>query len=199
MPSPLNLYVSSNGTDHGPLTLEEATKRVASGEFKPDDLSWHQGVSGWVPLKNLPEWNQLNKKSAPPPLLEKKVSSTIPTSKISNSGKQTGSPSNKTNIKNRQISNNSTSFEDTSETKSSIGILGKIMIAFAILTFLSTLGVVGFLIYKNLDKFIPDQDIQTNEVPSEAQEPLSENNQTDDVENVEEPSLLEPDPFAPPE
>ena len=73
------------------------------------------------------------------------------------------------------------------------------MIAFAILTFLSTLGVVGFLIYKNLDKFIPDQDIQTNEVPSEAQEPLSENNQTDDVENVEEPSLLEPDPFAPPE
>ena len=39
MSSPLNLYVSSNGTDHGPLTLEEATKRVASGEFKPDDLS----------------------------------------------------------------------------------------------------------------------------------------------------------------
>ena len=70
MSSPLNLYVSSNGTDHGPLTLEP--QRVASGEFKPDDLSWHQGVSGWVPLKNLPEWNQLNKKSAPPPLLEKK-------------------------------------------------------------------------------------------------------------------------------
>ena len=66
------------------------------------------------------------------------------------------------------------------------------MIAFAILTFLSTLGVVGLLIYKNLDKFIPDQDTQTNEVPSEAQEPLSENNPNDDVENVEESSLLEP-------
>ena len=33
------------------LSLEEAAKRVGSGEFKPDDLSWHQGVSGWVPLK----------------------------------------------------------------------------------------------------------------------------------------------------
>ena len=39
MSSPLNLCVSSNGTDNGPLTLEEATKRVASENLKPDDLS----------------------------------------------------------------------------------------------------------------------------------------------------------------
>ena len=95
-------------------------------------------------FKNLPEWNQLNKKFCSTSLLEKKVSSTIPYSKISNSGKQTGSPSNKTIIKNRQFSNNSTSFEDTSETKSSIGILGKIMIAFVIFTFLSTLELLVF-------------------------------------------------------
>ena len=59
------LYVSSNEVDHGPLSLKEASKRVQSGEFKPEDLAWHQGVSGWVPLKDLPEWNAMQ---APPPL-----------------------------------------------------------------------------------------------------------------------------------
>ena len=32
------LYVSSNEVDHGPLYLKEASKRVQSGEFKPEDL-----------------------------------------------------------------------------------------------------------------------------------------------------------------
>ena len=66
MTSSLNLYVTSNGVDHGPLSIEEATKRVGSGEFKPDDLSWHEGVSGWVPLKQLPEWSQINQPTLPP-------------------------------------------------------------------------------------------------------------------------------------
>ena len=35
------LYVSSNEVDHGPLSLKEASKRVQSGEFKPEDLAWH--------------------------------------------------------------------------------------------------------------------------------------------------------------
>ena len=65
MNQPLNLYVTSNGIDHGPMSLEEASKRVVSGEFKPDDISWHQGVSGWVPLKQLPEWSQINKTPLP--------------------------------------------------------------------------------------------------------------------------------------
>ena len=60
----LGLYVSSNGVDHGPLSLKEATERVRSGEFKPADLAWHQGVSGWMPLKDLPEWNAMQ--AAPP-------------------------------------------------------------------------------------------------------------------------------------
>ena len=65
MTSSLNLYVTSNGTDHGPMSLEEATKRVGTGEFKPNDISWHQGVSGWVPLKQLPEWSLINKAPLP--------------------------------------------------------------------------------------------------------------------------------------
>ena len=64
------LYVSSNEVDHGPLSLKEASKRVQSGEFKPEDLAWHQGVSGWVPLKDLPEWNAMQ---GPPPLKKKEA------------------------------------------------------------------------------------------------------------------------------
>ena len=62
----LGLYVSSNGVDHGPLSLKEATERVRSGEFKPADLAWHQGVSGWMPLKDLPEWNEMQAAPALP-------------------------------------------------------------------------------------------------------------------------------------
>ena len=65
MSSSLNLYVSSNGIDHGPLSLEEASEKVSTGEFKPDDLAWHQGASGWMPLKQLPEWTQINKVPLP--------------------------------------------------------------------------------------------------------------------------------------
>ena len=35
----LALYVSSNGMDHGPLSLKETTERVRSGEFEPTDGS----------------------------------------------------------------------------------------------------------------------------------------------------------------
>ena len=87
MATPLNLYVSSNGVDHGPLTLEEATEKVGTGEFKPDDLSWHQGVSGWVPLKQIPEWSQMNKATLPP--------LTSPTNQLGKKAEPIDSPSQK--------------------------------------------------------------------------------------------------------
>ena len=49
------LYVSSNEVDHGPLSLKEASKRVQSAEFKPEDLALHQRVTGCEPLKDLQE------------------------------------------------------------------------------------------------------------------------------------------------
>jgi hypothetical protein len=68
-----------------------------------------------------------------------------------------------------------------------MGIFGKLMVAVAILVFLSTLGIVGFLIYQNLDKFIPPTIESTPE-------PVKE----EEVE-VEEPKVIdEPDPFASP-
>jgi len=189
--SSLNLYVSSNGTDHGPLSLEEATKRVASGEFKADDLSWHQGVSGWMPLKSLPEWPELNKKSAPPPLVgSKNLESTNSKPMHSKSAPKvnTGGISN-----NKQDLQRANSFNDADSAKPSMGIVGKLLITFAVIIFLSTLGLVGYLIYQNLDKFIPP----SNEPVEKTIEP--EVNNSDPNETKEEDLINLPDPFAPPD
>lgn len=181
MNQPLNLYVTSNGIDHGPMSLEEASKRVVSGEFKPDDISWHQGVSGWVPLKQLPEWSQINKTPLPSLTSDKegfvdkveekkpaKQKTEVKKSRVKpkiNPDKDTASPS---------------TFDESLGGKTGMGIFGKLMVTVAILVFLSTLGVVVFLIYQNLHKFIPTTIEPTSEIMKE------------------EPKLIdEPDPFAP--
>ncbi len=186
MNSPLNLYVSSKGVDHGPLTLEEAIQKVGSGQFEPDDLSWHQGVSGWVKLKELPEWSQINKSPLPSLTPEKQqpleeYKQTKPSAK--------NAPYKTNKILPKVTSGNAVApaFEDSSTpaVKMGMGILGKLMVALAILVFLCTFAVVGFLVYKNLDKFMPPQAV----TPPAATEPV-----------IEKPTLTdEPDPFAPPQ
>ena len=191
MTSSLNLYVSSNGTDHGPLSTEEATKRVASGEFKPDDLSWHQGVSGWMPLKSLPEWPELNKKSAPPPLVgSKNLESTNSKPKLSKSAPKINLGNRSDNKHNSKSSN---SFHDAHSAKPSMGIVGKLLITFAVIIFLSTLALVGYLIYQNIDKFIPPN----NEPVEKTIEPEVSN--LDPNETKEEDLINLPDPFAAPD
>ncbi len=183
MSSSLNLYVSSKGVDHGPLSLEEASNRVSKGDFNPDDLSWHQGVSGWIPLKQLPEWSQINK--APLPAL-------TPSKDINNIGSEKKPSKTETKLKlNRQTNPKSaTSFEEQSVTKSGMGFIGKLMVTFAITVFLATLGVVGYLIYQNLDKFIP-QKVEATVSPTTPVEK--------DENTPESLPAKEIDPFAPPE
>ena len=94
MSSSLNLYVSSNGTDHGPLGLEEASEKIRTGEFKPDDLAWHQGVSGWMPLKQLPEWTQINK--APLPALSPSIDQEKKTGAVKEKKEATPQPNSNT-------------------------------------------------------------------------------------------------------
>ena len=50
-------YISSNGVDHGPLTFKEATHRLQIGEFKSSDIGWRNGLSGWLPLKDIPDFS----------------------------------------------------------------------------------------------------------------------------------------------
>ena len=197
MNSPLNLYVSSKGVDHGPLTLEEAIQKVGSGQFKPDDLSWHQGVSGWVKLKELPEWSQINK--APLPSLTPEKIPSVKEQKQTNPSVKSTSPKTgkiKRKVTTSQAANSAATFEESSAPvpKSGMGVIGKLMVALAILVFLCTFAVVGFLVYKNLDRFIPSE-VVAPPTPSEVEAPPPV---TEPV--TEEPTESdEPDPFAPPQ
>ena len=195
MTSSLNLYVTSNGVDHGPLSIEEATKRVGSGEFKPDDLSWHEGVSGWVPLKQLPEWSQINQPTLPP-LASNNIPEKAKLEKKTNMQTvQVSSVSGKPKLKEgKKFAPQSTSFAEQPLAKTGMGLIGKLMVTLAILVFISTLGVVGFLIYKNIDKFIPLSIEATPQAEPEAEEPQQEK----ENEQEEEEMLDQPDPFAPP-
>lgn len=152
----LGLYVSSNNVDHGPLSLKEATERVQSGEFKPTDLGWHQGVSGWVPLKQLPEWSQMQ---APPalPITKKKT----PDSSPEDSVPPMGTSPQKAKLRQgstvpSESGNTMDGFADerAEEQRSSGGIGGKILIAFAVLIFLATLAIMGWYCWKNWDDII---------------------------------------------
>jgi len=173
-PPEIAFYVSSNDVDHGPLSLEEVTKRVQSGEFKATDLAWHQGVSGWMPLKDLPEWDAMQ---APPPLEKKGPPKLIPDKsepKTNLSEKKDTPPQagiSRSPLK--QAVKNEREFQDDATpapegmslpysnpmprdaiAAQGMGTGGKVLIAFAVLIFLGTLGFVGFLVYKNMDKFV---------------------------------------------
>ena len=156
-PPDLALYVSSNNVDHGPLSLEEATERVRSGDFKPTDLAWHQGVSGWVPLQDLPEWDAMQ---APPPLEKKDPPKLIPEEsapKMNLSEKKDkppqANPASRSPLK-QAVKNEREFQDDAAPAAQGMGTGGKVLIAFALLIFLGTLGVVGFFVYKNMDKFV---------------------------------------------
>jgi hypothetical protein len=157
MSSPdLGLYVSSNNVDYGPLSLKEATERVQSGEFKPTDLGWHQGVSGWVPLKKLPEWSQMQ---APPalPITKKKN----PDSSTEDSIPQMGTAPKKAKLRSgstipTESGNSMDGFADEKidQPTQSGGIGGKILIAFAVLIFLATLVFIGWICWRKWDDII---------------------------------------------
>ena len=155
MSSPdLALYVTSNEVDHGPLSLKEATKRVQRGEFKATDLAWHQGVSGWIPMKDLPEWDAmqapppLEKKAPPPALLTKEP----PPPGLSPDQALQGTKS-QVKISSAQPSNQN--FDDSKmvEEPQGMGFAGKALITFAILIFLSVLGGMVYFVIKNPEKF----------------------------------------------
>ena len=46
----LQIYVSHNGQQSGPFTLDQLKERAKSGEVTPDAWVWHEGMSGWEAL-----------------------------------------------------------------------------------------------------------------------------------------------------
>lgn len=70
----MQLHISSGGHQEGPYTLEEVNDRISRGAIVPARvLAWHQGISGWVPLAEIPGINvtpdSLNSSAAAPPPL----------------------------------------------------------------------------------------------------------------------------------
>ena len=49
----VNLYVSRDGQQYGPYSLDEARAHLASGSLLPTDYAYHEGLTGWVPLADV--------------------------------------------------------------------------------------------------------------------------------------------------
>jgi len=49
----MEIYISRDGVQHGPYSVEEVNDRLASGEVSLDDLAWHEGAAEWLPLRQL--------------------------------------------------------------------------------------------------------------------------------------------------
>jgi hypothetical protein len=109
-------------------------------------------------LKELPEWDAMQ---APPPLEKEalpKLISEPPAPKMNLSEKEEkpllANPPSPAPF--NQMVKNERDFQDEQpyEKPQGMGAGGKILIGFALLIFLGTLGVVGFFVYKNMDKFV---------------------------------------------
>jgi len=49
----VDIYISSNGAQAGPFSLDEVWKMVAEGKYSPSDYGWHDKLTEWVPLSTL--------------------------------------------------------------------------------------------------------------------------------------------------
>ena len=47
------IYTSSNGTQAGPMTLEELHARIKSGEVTTRDMAWQTGLPEWITIEKL--------------------------------------------------------------------------------------------------------------------------------------------------
>jgi len=50
----MDLYITRNGQQLGPYSLDEANKKLRGGVIESSDLAWHVGLSEWVPLSEVP-------------------------------------------------------------------------------------------------------------------------------------------------
>mgnify|MGYP001323607528 FL=1 len=53
MPHPDKLYLGIDGERRGPLSPDETTALLLSGEVKEDNLAWKSGMKEWKPLKEV--------------------------------------------------------------------------------------------------------------------------------------------------
>ena len=49
----VEIHISRGEDQSGPFTLEQVQDYLAQGVLLPDDLAWHEGLDGWIPLSEL--------------------------------------------------------------------------------------------------------------------------------------------------
>ncbi len=61
----MDWYYSQNNQQQGPVSREKLEELVRSGEVKPYDLVWNEGMKEWAPLGSLPEFTAAEPPAAP--------------------------------------------------------------------------------------------------------------------------------------
>ena len=50
----MQIYISRDGKQFGPYTLEQIQASIGTGHILPSDLAWHEGIPAWVPVSSIP-------------------------------------------------------------------------------------------------------------------------------------------------
>jgi protein TonB len=64
----MNIFITKNGQQIGPYSLQELNARLALDEISGDDLCWYEGCEDWIPVSQLPGFAPSGSKQEPPPL-----------------------------------------------------------------------------------------------------------------------------------
>ena len=154
------IYVSKGDQDLGPFTFDELVEQMSKKQFEPTDMAWHQGVSNWMALEQLPEWPTIQEKlkpankpvAAPPPLEIKKAPpmATGP-ALFEDTGDNSGAAMKKSSAKSVPQVAPQAAPAPASDGGGS-GILSKLLVSMTVLFFLAAVGFAGFILYKNWDK-----------------------------------------------
>jgi hypothetical protein len=56
MHTPIQIYVSIDGKNHGPYSHDEVRQYLATGQLQPQMQAWGEGMTDWQPLEALPEF-----------------------------------------------------------------------------------------------------------------------------------------------
>ncbi len=63
----MEIFITRDGQQHGPYTLEQAQAYVQQGQLLATDLAWREGLSEWVPLSQILGSAPATAPGAPPP------------------------------------------------------------------------------------------------------------------------------------
>jgi hypothetical protein len=49
----MNIHINKGGNQKGPFNIKQANQQLGQGSLLPTDAAWHEGLHGWIPLKDV--------------------------------------------------------------------------------------------------------------------------------------------------